>query len=254
MSQSGPPADAKQAHAAVLAEAEAAIKRKRAIDTALANIENAIHDYEGNYLMRSAALGGNIIRGFDNVLKQPTAALNKKKVDQVTEADRLFSNSSSTFQQSIAAKQQLESNLAAQHSLFPRKGGHTPLLRPNLHPTSTFTQISPSFGFGTPRITQSFFPNTKPAGTTIHPPTANVPATIRLTSRTPAPANVGPSSSGATAVDEDAVIMEQFVADTPGSSTSASTFVPDANDNAQKKPQPVRKTSSVTNRSKSRRG
>ncbi|EIW67702.1 hypothetical protein TREMEDRAFT_33187 [Tremella mesenterica DSM 1558] len=62
MSQSGPPADAKQAHAAVLADAEAAIKRKRAIDTALASIENAIHDYEGNYLMRSAAMGGNIIR------------------------------------------------------------------------------------------------------------------------------------------------------------------------------------------------
>jgi chromatin modification-related protein EAF6 len=35
MSQSGPPADAKQAQAAALQELEAAQKRKRAIDTSL---------------------------------------------------------------------------------------------------------------------------------------------------------------------------------------------------------------------------
>ena len=41
-------------------------------------------------------------QGFDNYLKPPTANVNKKKVE-ATEADRLFSNSSATYQQVSAA-------------------------------------------------------------------------------------------------------------------------------------------------------
>jgi chromatin modification-related protein EAF6 len=43
MSQSGPPADAKQAQAAALQELEAALKRKRAIDTSLVRVHARSH-------------------------------------------------------------------------------------------------------------------------------------------------------------------------------------------------------------------
>ncbi|WVR06555.1 hypothetical protein IAU60_003586 [Kwoniella sp. DSM 27419] len=85
MSQTGPPADAKQAQAAALQELEAAQRKKRAIDTSL---------------------------GFDNYLKPPPTNVNKKKLE-VTESDRLFSTSSGTYQQSIAAKQQQEAVMQA---------------------------------------------------------------------------------------------------------------------------------------------
>ena len=50
MSQTGPPADAKQAQAAALQELEAAQKRKRAIDTSLVRPRHWI--FEGDVLMR----------------------------------------------------------------------------------------------------------------------------------------------------------------------------------------------------------
>nr|XP_031864435.1 uncharacterized protein CI109_000349 [Kwoniella shandongensis]KAA5531507.1 hypothetical protein CI109_000349 [Kwoniella shandongensis] len=103
MSNSGPPADAKQAQAAALQELEAAQRRKRAVDTSLANLEHSIYAFEGSYLDETAASGGNIIKtfllkGFDNYLKPPPTNVNKKRLE-VTETDRLFSTSSGTYQQ-----------------------------------------------------------------------------------------------------------------------------------------------------------
>lgn len=48
MSQTGPPADAKQAQAAALQELEAAQKRKRAIDTSLVWFQRFLHQLHEN--------------------------------------------------------------------------------------------------------------------------------------------------------------------------------------------------------------
>ncbi|WVQ84989.1 hypothetical protein IAT38_007153 [Cryptococcus sp. DSM 104549] len=120
MSNSGPPADAKKAQAAAIQELEAAQKRKRAIDTSLANLEHSIYAFEGSYLDETAASGGNIIKGFDSYLKPPTAHAHKKKLE-VTETDRLFSSSSGTYQQSIASKRQYEEQVEAYGAASKRK-------------------------------------------------------------------------------------------------------------------------------------
>ncbi|WVQ73347.1 hypothetical protein IAR50_002915 [Cryptococcus sp. DSM 104548] len=98
MSNSGPPADAKKAQQAALQDIEAARFKKRTIDSNLTALEENLYLFEGSYLDESAASGGNIIKGFDNYLKPNTAHTHRKKLE-VTESDRLFSNSSATFQQ-----------------------------------------------------------------------------------------------------------------------------------------------------------
>ncbi|OXG76790.1 hypothetical protein C345_06652 [Cryptococcus neoformans A2-102-5] len=119
MSTSGPPADAKKAQTAAMAELEAALKKKKAIESTLVTLENSIYNFEGSYLDETAASGGNIIKGFDNYLKPPTAHMHKRKLE-VTEADRLFSSSSATYQQSLIAKQQYD----AQASAYSKNSSH----------------------------------------------------------------------------------------------------------------------------------
>ncbi|GMK58977.1 hypothetical protein CspeluHIS016_0604190 [Cutaneotrichosporon spelunceum] len=99
MSTQGPPADAKQAQAAALAEVEAAQRRKRALDVNLATLEATIWAQEASYLEDTAASGGNIIRGFENYLKAPTVTSHHRRKNEPTEDDKLFSGSSSSFAQ-----------------------------------------------------------------------------------------------------------------------------------------------------------
>ncbi|WVQ96339.1 hypothetical protein IAU59_003443 [Kwoniella sp. CBS 9459] len=144
MSQSGPPADAKQAQAAALQELEAAQRRKRAIDTSLANLEHSIYAFEGSYLDETAASGGNIIKGFDNYLKPPTGNVKQKKFE-TTESDRLFSTSSGTYQQSIAAKQQCDAQVLAARQVqaqIYRSGDAPTITTPNPFSSSNSTNAS----------------------------------------------------------------------------------------------------------------
>jgi chromatin modification-related protein EAF6 len=59
-------------------------------------LETTIYHSEGAYLTETYLQGGgNIIQGFDNYLKNQTVT---RRRNEVTEADRLFSTSSATYQ------------------------------------------------------------------------------------------------------------------------------------------------------------
>ncbi|KAI0297728.1 NuA4-domain-containing protein [Russula brevipes] len=75
-----------------------ALMKRRALDKQLAQIEVQIHALEGQYLVETSAhSGGNIIHGFDGYLKNQVT----KKRYELSDADRLFSTSSLTYQRSL---------------------------------------------------------------------------------------------------------------------------------------------------------
>ncbi|TDL23141.1 NuA4-domain-containing protein [Rickenella mellea] len=76
-----------------------ALSKKRAVDKQLAQLEVQIFNFEGSYLADTTAhSGGNIIQGFDAYLKNQTGGRRKY---EVSETDRVFSNSSVTYQKSL---------------------------------------------------------------------------------------------------------------------------------------------------------
>ncbi|KAF5309338.1 hypothetical protein D9611_014006 [Ephemerocybe angulata] len=76
-----------------------ALPKKRLVDRQLAQIESQIYALEANYLTETAAhSGGNIIQGFEGYLKNQTAG---RKKYEVSDHDRIFSNSSLTYQKSL---------------------------------------------------------------------------------------------------------------------------------------------------------
>lgn len=84
------------------------LQRKRTLDTGLAQIEDNILRIETAYLEETNA--GNIIKGFDNYIKGATAGTTssgagtatRRKVP-ISDADRIFSRSSSSFMKDSSA-------------------------------------------------------------------------------------------------------------------------------------------------------
>lgn len=76
-----------------------ALTKKRTLDKQLGLLEVQIYQTEATYLTETMTNGGgNVIQGFDNYLKNPSGA--RRRTD-VTDADRMFSNSSATYQKSL---------------------------------------------------------------------------------------------------------------------------------------------------------
>jgi len=99
MSGDGPSAEDKARYEILKQELLQALPKKRAVDKQLAQIELQIYNLESVYLTETAAHGGgNIIQGFEGYLKNQSVGRRKY---EVSESDRIFSASSSTYQKSL---------------------------------------------------------------------------------------------------------------------------------------------------------
>jgi len=101
MSESAPvpSADDRSRYETLKKELMQALPKKRVNDKQLAQVELQIYNLEATYLTETAAhSGGNIIQGFENYLKNQGAGRRKYEVH---DHDRVFSNSSLTFQKSL---------------------------------------------------------------------------------------------------------------------------------------------------------
>jgi len=70
------------------------ISKKKTIDRNLEQLEDHIYKFETSYLEETQ--NGNIVRGFDNYIKGTVA----RRRANITDTDRVFSNSSYSFQKS----------------------------------------------------------------------------------------------------------------------------------------------------------
>ncbi|KAF8967133.1 histone acetyltransferase subunit NuA4-domain-containing protein [Flammula alnicola] len=94
-----PTADDRSRYETLKKELMQALPKKRAIDKQLAQIEVQIYNLEASYLTETAAhSGGNIIQGFENYLKNQSSG---RRRYEVHDHDRIFSNSSLTYQKSL---------------------------------------------------------------------------------------------------------------------------------------------------------
>ncbi|KAI0056089.1 NuA4-domain-containing protein [Artomyces pyxidatus] len=104
-----------------------ALTKKRALDKQLAQVEVQIYNTEGSYLLDSSAhSGGNIIHGFEGYLKNQMA----KKKYELTDADRLFSTSSLTYQKSLELSGEGEESSAAMDDYKQPTPGLTTVVLP----------------------------------------------------------------------------------------------------------------------------
>ncbi|KAB5593102.1 Histone acetyltransferase [Ceratobasidium theobromae] len=92
-------AEGKAAYETARKELSNSLLKRKDIEKQLAALESQIFNFEGSYLTETTNSGGNIIQGFENYLKHPNAA-NRKKYE-ITDGDRIFSNSSATFGKSL---------------------------------------------------------------------------------------------------------------------------------------------------------
>ncbi|KAJ3071890.1 hypothetical protein HDU98_004651 [Podochytrium sp. JEL0797] len=104
MQQPGQPAplDAQKAEKLSLVEKELQdlLAKKKQLDRQLATIEANIYTYEGSYLDDP---NGNIVKGYDGYV-HGTRVETKYRKNKIPESDRIFSQSSVTYQKSLEAK------------------------------------------------------------------------------------------------------------------------------------------------------
>ena len=97
--------EANQQYESLRSQLKENLDKKRQIDHTLTDLESQIYLYEGSYLNTTAASGGNVIRGFDAYLKPTTTGTGTRTSSSIGPSDeRLFSNSSTTYQRSLALK------------------------------------------------------------------------------------------------------------------------------------------------------
>lgn len=98
--------EASQRYEILRAQLKESLEKKRQIDHKVTDLESQIYLYEGSYLNGTAASGGNVIRGFDSYLKpsSTTATGTRTSMSAAPNDERLFSNSSTTHQRSLALK------------------------------------------------------------------------------------------------------------------------------------------------------
>ncbi|KZT11904.1 NuA4-domain-containing protein [Laetiporus sulphureus 93-53] len=134
MSGDAPTPEDKARYDAARKELMQALTKRRNIDKQLAALEVQIYNLEASYLTETAAhSGGNIIHGFEGYLKNPTGG---RKKYEVTDADRMFSQSSVTYRKSLdlAGEGEESAATADDHSRMSTPGITTVILPPSTRP------------------------------------------------------------------------------------------------------------------------
>ncbi|RKP09339.1 histone acetyltransferase subunit NuA4-domain-containing protein [Thamnocephalis sphaerospora] len=103
------------------------IKRKKQVDKNLANLEVTIYNFEGSYLQDSPH--GNIVRGFDQYLQARNSGGGVSSVrnrqgasmagNRVSESERIFSHSSTTYRKAVGLADEDEEGNSAPVSARP---------------------------------------------------------------------------------------------------------------------------------------
>lgn len=94
-------AQIREAYARTKSELTEALAKKRNLDKQLIHCEVQLYEVEAQYLLDTSVGsggGGNIIQGFEGYLKN--TALSKRRTE-ISDGDRMFSNSSSTYAKSL---------------------------------------------------------------------------------------------------------------------------------------------------------
>lgn len=90
-------AQIREAYMRIKSELSEALAKKRNLDRQLIQCEVQLYEVEAQYLLDTSVGsggGGNIIQGFEGYLKN--TALSKRRTE-ISDGDRMFSNSSSTY-------------------------------------------------------------------------------------------------------------------------------------------------------------
>ncbi|CAO1623670.1 unnamed protein product [Sympodiomycopsis kandeliae] len=107
--------EAQARYAALKSQIHSSLAQKRNMDRTLSDLESQIWLFEGSYFAATAASGGNIVKGFDNYLKNTTTSGGRSTSSNAIQAalmdngeippeDRVFSTSSLTYQRSLELK------------------------------------------------------------------------------------------------------------------------------------------------------